>query len=59
VGVNDTAVRGKIGALDPLAVRVVLEIVTRLDRAVHVGDNDAVGRWRGRVLQINGKRGEG
>src|SRR5208282_4779898 len=51
---NVPAIRRNFGALDPASVRVVVKIVTGLDRAVHVGNDNAVGLWRRRVLRIGG-----
>jgi hypothetical protein len=37
------AIRRNLGVLEPAAIRVAVEFVTGLDRAVHVGDDNAVG----------------
>src|SRR5208282_2309766 len=39
VWINVPAIGRNFGALDPVAIRVAVEIVTGLDRAVHVGDD--------------------
>jgi len=52
VWINVPAIRWNFGALEPVAIRVTVEIVTGLDRAVHVGDDYAVGLWRGRRLRV-------
>ena len=59
VWINVPAIRRNFGALDPVAIRVAVEIVTGLDRAVHVCDHNAVGLRRGHGLRIGGKRREG
>src|SRR5580692_8099213 len=40
------AVRRDFGTLDPVAIGVLVEVVTGLDRPVHVGDSNAVSRLR-------------
>ena len=59
VGVNVIAIGRKFGALDPGAIGVAVEIVTRPDRAVHVGDDDAVSLLFGRVLGESAEWSEG
>src|ERR1019366_8618578 len=49
------AIRRNFSALDPFAVGVLIKIVTRLDRAIHVGDGDAVRLWRRRILRVGGE----
>jgi len=50
--------RRNFGPLEPVAIGVVVEIVTGLDRAVHVGNDNAMSLWLARFLRIGGKRGE-
>ena len=57
----DAAAIGRnLGALDPAAVGVLVEIVAGLDRGVHVGHDDAVGILFGRIdrrlLRLSGKK---
>src|SRR5580658_10938307 len=40
VWIDVPAIRRNFGALAPVAIRVAVEIVTGLDRAVHVGDDN-------------------
>jgi len=56
---NVATVGGDFGALDPVAVRVVVEIVAGLDRAVQVSDDNAMNFWCARFLRMGNKREEG
>jgi hypothetical protein len=49
------AIRRNFSAFDPFAIGVLIKIVTRLDRAIHVGDGDAVCLWRGCILRGGGE----
>src|SRR5664280_1406666 len=47
-----------LGTLDPVAVAVQIEVIARLDRAVHVGDSDAVSVLFRGVLRVGRKKTE-
>jgi hypothetical protein len=47
---NETAIEGELCFLDPPAVRVTIEVVTGLDRAIHVADHYPVIRRLGQIL---------
>jgi hypothetical protein len=48
------AIRGNLSSLDPFAVGVLIEIVARLDRAIDVGEGDAVQLGRRCILRVGG-----
>lgn len=55
---NADAIRGKLGAVDPGAVGVKVEVVARFDGKFHVGDGEAAGIGRGGGRRSGGLRAE-
>ena len=52
---NSAAVWWNLGALDPSAVGIFVEIVPGFDRRIHIGDDDAVGRGLASLLGEGGE----
>src|SRR5947209_4111343 len=50
------AIRGNLRALDPIAIGIVIEIVSRLYRTIDVGRSDSVRLGRGIVLREGSRR---